>query len=324
MVSWGIMATGKIAHQFADTLRDMREETQLYAVSSRSSDAAEQFAQEYRKDFPALKAYTHQQLLQDPDVQAVYVCSPNACHYEDVKRCLLARKHVLCEKPFTCSEREAHELTELAAKQQVFLMEGMWIAHLPLIRKVQSFISSGLLGDIYRISADYGFISSGIRLERKLSSSLGGGALMDVGIYTLAFPYLCLKKLPISYHSTAIFNDGGTDDRSFSLLHYDDGCCAMVSSAIGVVIPQHGTMCGSNATIFFPDFQEAQQMELKFNDGQVQHFSEPFASTGFEYQIRECGRCIESNLLQSEYWNWNDTLALQHQMEEIRHCWQVL
>lgn len=322
MISWCIMATGKIAHQFADTLRDMGGEAQFYAVSSRSRKAAEQFAGEYHIAFPDLKAYTHQEMLADPAVQAVYVCSPNVCHYEDVKRCLLAGKHVLCEKPFTCSEREACELTELAAKQQVFLMEGMWIAHLPLIQKMQSMIAEGLLGDIRRISADYGFISSGIRWERKLSAALGGGALMDVGVYTLAFPYLCLKKLPVSYTSTAVFNDGGTDDRSFSLLHYGDGCCAMVSSAIGTVIPQYGTVCGSEGTIFFPDFQEAQQMDWTANDGQSQHYSKPFASTGFEYQIRECERCIENGQLQSEHWNWADTLALQHQMDEIRRCWK--
>lgn len=323
MFQWGIMATGKIARQFADTLPAVGGAT-LGAVGSRSSEGAEAFKAEYAGRFPGLRAYgSYEELVRDPQIAAVYVCTPNALHPASVRLCLEAGKHVLCEKPFAPTAAEAEELVRLARQKGLFLMEGMWIAQLPLIQKMRQLLAGGALGQLRHLRAEYGFIGSGVRLERKLSSQLAGGALMDVGCYTLAFARLALGGEPCGMQSLARLGETGTDLYSASILDYGQGRTALLTSTIGAVIPTEGYLCGTGGSLWLPNFQAAQKLVYRPQDGPEQVFEEPFASSGFEYEIRDAMECIAAGRTQSEYWSWADTLAIARQIDALHALWAL-
>lgn len=321
MFQWGIMATGKIAHQFADTLPAV-EGAVLGAVGSRSREGAEGFAAEYAQTFPGLRAYgSYEELVKDPQISAVYVCTPNAMHPASVRLCLEAGKHVLCEKPFAPTAAEAAELFSLARSKGLLLMEGMWIAQLPLIQKMRELVAGGALGRLRHLRAEYGFVGSGVRLERKLSRSLAGGALMDVGCYTLAFARLALAAEPQRIESIARMGEGGTDIYSASLLDYGEGRTALLTSTIGAVIPTEGYLCGDGGSLYLPNFQAAQKLIYRPQNGAEQVFSEPFVSSGFEYEIRDAMECIAAGRTESRFWGREDTLAIARQIEQLHAAW---
>ena len=217
-MKWGILATGNIAGKFAGTIKAMADEGEvLSAVGSRSLEKAEAFAEAH--GIPS--AYgSYEALAADPEVEAVYVATPNNMHYENVRMCLEAGKHVLCEKPFTTSAREARELYALAAKKGLFVMEGLWILFLPAYRKLRELVREGAVGTVRYARAEYGFVAKGARRERKFRAELGGGALLDVGIYTLAFLHAVMgeeyRKITTDLH----LNEWGTDDFSSVQLEY--------------------------------------------------------------------------------------------------------
>ena len=184
-MKWGILATGTIAKKFASTVEQMGAEgEQLVAVGSRHLESAQAFAQQY--GIP--RCYdSYEALAADPEVEAIYVATPNTLHYENCKLCLEQGKHVLCEKPFTISPEQAQQLYRLAEEKHLFLMEAFWIWLLPLYDRLRQILAAGTIGELKQITCQYGFAVSGARKDRKFDSGLGGGALLDIGIYNLGF-----------------------------------------------------------------------------------------------------------------------------------------
>lgn len=323
MFQWGIMATGKIAHQFADTLQAV-EGAALAAVASRSPQGAEAFRAEYAEQYPNLRAYgSYEEFVRDPQIDAIYVCTPNALHPACVRLCLEAGKPVLCEKPFAPTAAEAQTLFDLAEQKGLFLMEGMWIAQLPLIQKMRELLAGGALGKLCHLRAEYGFVGSGIRLQRKLSAELAGGAMMDVGCYTLAFARLAFGAGPCGMQSIARLGEGGTDVYSASILDYGEGRTAQLTSAIGVVLPVEGYLCGDKGSILLPHFQQAQKLIFRPYDGPEQVFEAPFRSSGFEYEIGDAMACIAAGRTESSFWGREDTLAIARQIDELHGMWGI-
>ena len=317
MLRWGILSTGTIAVKFANTLTQMKDEAILAAVASRTIEKAETFA----KAHSIPKAYgSYEELLRDPDVDVVYIATPNHLHYENIRECILHHKHVLCEKPMTTDARQAEELFTLAGKEGVFLMEGMWISHLPLLKKLKELLASELIGEVKHLRADYGFVSKGARRTRKFESSLGGGALLDVGVYNLAFAHMVLGD-PLSFQSKVTFSEFGTDDFSAILLEYPDGKTAAITTAIGIAMPTEGVIYGEKGRIFFPNYQHAQSLTVEIYGEAPYTIDMLFEHTGFEYQIRETDRCVAAGLLTSPYQTAEDTLAVLRTMDAVRESW---
>lgn len=184
-MKWGILATGTIAKKFASTVEQMGAEGErLDAVGSRHLESAQAFAQQY--GIP--RCYdSYEALAADPEVEAIYIATPNTLHYENCKLCLEKGKHVLCEKPFTISPEQAQQLYRLAEEKHLFLMEAFWIWLLPLYDRLREILAAGTIGELKQITCQYGFVASGARKDRKFDSGLGGGALLDIGIYNLGF-----------------------------------------------------------------------------------------------------------------------------------------
>lgn len=316
---WGILATGTIARKFADTVRAMEKEGEvLEAAASRRIEAAQAFADE----FGAKKAYgSYDELLRDPEVEAVYIATPNNLHYENARDCLEAGKHVLCEKPFTTSAEQAEALYALAEQKGLFVMEAFWVRFLPVLQKMQEIIASGEIGEVVHARSDYGFIAKGARKDRKFNSDLGGGALLDIGIYNLGFMHMVMGEAPVSFSSRVHINEYGTDDFSNILLEYPGQRTADITTAIGMDIPREAAIFGTKGSITLPDFQKAERMTVRLYEGDSYNVEIPFEVNGFEYQIREASRCVAEKLSTSKILKAEDSLTILKLMDDIRESW---
>lgn len=324
-MKWGILATGTIAAKFADTVNQMEaggEEHSLRACGSRSLERAEAFAGRFH--IPA--AYdSYEALVQDDEVEAVYIATPNHLHYENCRLCLEQGKHVLCEKPFTINEAQARELFELAEEKGLFIMEAFWIRHLPALKKLQALIKEGAIGEVSFARSDYGFVAAGARKDRKFDSGLGGGALLDIGVYNLGFMHMVMgDEAPEHFTSAFHINEYGTDDYSSILLSYPGGRTACVTASIGTVMPREAVIYGSKGRIRLEDFQHAERLVLEPSEGEPEIFELPFDINGFEYQIRETARCAALGMTSSDVLKKEDTLTILKLMDEIRQSWGLV
>ena len=318
-MKWGILAPGTIAAKFAATVRAMESSGEyITAAASRTLAKAESFAAEY--GIPS--AYgSYEELVRDPDVEAVYIASPNSLHYEHAMLCLNHGKHVLCEKPFALNAEEAAELYRAAEEKGLFIMEAFWIRFLPLYETLRELIASKRYGELRYAHVSYGFIAKGARRERKFRADLGGGTLLDIGIYNLGFLYMIMGGLPESFTTEAVMNEFGTDSFSTVQMRFPNGKTAHSAQAIGIVMDRLAVLSFDEAQIILPDFQNAQEMTVKPVNGETYKVSCPFEVNGFEYEIREVSRCVSEGKTSSSRFTPDDSIAVIHLMDEIRKRW---
>lgn len=310
-MKWGIMATGTIARKFAQTVSQMEDQT-LAAVGSRRADSARSFAQ----SFGIPRAHdSYEALAADPEVEAVYIATPNTLHYDNCVLCLDQGKHVLCEKPFTIDPDQAEALYRMAASRGLFIMEGLWTRMLPAYARLRALIRDGAIGTLTRVTCQYGFVAEGARRDRKFNSRLGGGALLDIGIYNLGFLQLVTGAQPTEVATAELrINDYGTDEYSRLVLTYPGGVVAESIQTIGQNLDRTAVIQGTGGTIVLPDFQCAEALIV---NGET--LSLPFEINGFEYEIREADRCIRQGG-QSVYTD-ADSIALSRLLYDIRRQW---
>jgi len=319
-MKWGILATGTIAKKFASTVVQMGAEgEQLAAVGSRHMESARAFAQQY--GIP--RCYdSYEALAADPEVEAIYVATPNTLHYENCRLCLEHGKHVLCEKPFTINEEQAQELYQLAEEKHLFIMEAFWIWLLPLYDRLRAILAAGTIGEVKNITCQYGFVASGARKDRKFNSGLGGGALLDIGIYNLGFLRIITGEQPEKVETEKVhINEYGTDDYSRLLLTYSGGCTAESVQTIGEDLVRNARIVGTKGSVFLPDFQHAESMTLEVEGREPENIECPVDINGFEYEIREASRCVKEGRSASSRYTPQDSLALTRLMYDIRMGW---
>lgn len=320
-MKWGILATGTIAAKFAKTINAMQAEgEELIAVGSRNAEKARDFAAVH--GIPG--AYgSYEELAADPEVEAVYIATPNNMHYANALLCLNAGKNVLCEKPFTTSAADAANLYRIAEEKGLFIMEAFWIRFLPLYEKLLEVIRSGEYGRLRHARCDYGFIAKGARRERKFRSELGGGALLDIGIYNLGFLRMVMGADPEVFTSEVHFNEFGTDDFSVLQLRYPDGKTAHSLQAIGMQIDRQAALYFDRASIYLPDFQGAYSMTILPVDGEPVTIECPPDVNGFEYEIREASRCVREGRAHSVIFRPEDSIAVLQLLDDVRESWNM-
>lgn len=318
-MNWGIIATGTIADKFARTIKAMESEGErLVAVGSRDKAKAEAFAAKYGIE----KAYgTYEELAADKDVEAVYIATPNNMHFDNAMMCLAAGKHVLCEKPFTTSAKQAETLHRIAESKGLFVMEAFWIRFLPLYDELLNMIKTKQLGELRHARSDYGFIATGDRRTRKFLPELGGGALLDIGIYNLGFLRMVMGSDPESFTSEVRMSEFGTDEFSVIQLRYPGGRTAQCLQTIGLQIERRAALYFEKGTIYLPDFQGAYSMMVKPLDGEPYERACAPEINGFEYQVREASKCIKAGKTHSDIFTHEDSIATIRLMDEIRKSW---
>jgi len=243
-VRWGILGTGAVAEYFAQGLRVVAD-TEVLAVASRTLAGAQSFSQ--RLSVP--RAYgSYEDLVEDRDVDVVYVATPPHVHRDHCVLCLEAGKPVLCEKPFTINADEAREVIALARKKQLFCMEAMWMRFIPLIQKTQEIIQAGDIGEVRMFTADFGFLNDFGEGHRFFDPDLGGGALLDLGVYPLSLAYMLLGE-PSNIVSQASLTESGVDEQSTIVLKYSDKCLATIHATVGCNTPTEALIVGTKGQV---------------------------------------------------------------------------
>ncbi|MFB1049954.1 Gfo/Idh/MocA family protein [Paraliobacillus sp. JSM ZJ581] len=315
-LKWGILATGDIAAAFASDLA-YTDNGECYAVGSRKINSAQKFADKYG----ATKAYgTYEALVADPNVDIIYVATPHPYHKENVLTSLRAGKAVLCEKPFTVNANELDELITYAKEKKLFLMEAMWTRFLPAIRQVRKWIKSNAIGEIRLVKADFGFRAPWLPEWRLLNPNLGGGALLDAGIYPVSFASMIFGANPEKVVSTAHIGETGVDEQFSILLSYSDGKVASLNGAIRVGLKNEATIHGTKGYIQIPSFHNAREASLHVAET-VQTFKDNRESLGFRFEAEEAGRLIQNNQLESDIMSLDESAAIMKLMDNIRAQW---
>ncbi len=320
-IRWGIIGTGSIATTFASALTSM-DDSSLDGVASRNDNRAKEFA----KRFNIAKSYgDYVELVSDPDIDVIYIAVPHTEHKRIAKLCIMNNKAVLCEKPFTINSRDTEELISLAKKHDVFLMEAMWTKFLPANLRVKQWIKEGGIGKILHIKATFGFYADYDPNSRLYNLSLGGGALLDVGVYPISYTSFLLNKTPDRIVSSAVIGKSGVDEQNVVVLQYKEGVLADLSSSISAVTGHDALIVGEKGIIKVEKFWMADTARLYDNKLKcLDEFNEPFRANGYEYEAAEVNRCLREGLKMSPLNPLSDTLTNMRIMDEIRRQWGLI
>jgi dihydrodiol dehydrogenase / D-xylose 1-dehydrogenase (NADP) len=317
---WGILATGSIAHKFATGLTAL-DDAEAIAVGSRSIEGANKFGDEF--NIPK-RHDSYEALAADPDVDAIYIATPHSFHKENMLLCLDNGKAVLCEKPFTINAREAGEAIDFARARGVFLMEAMWTRYLPLMVEVRRMVAEGMIGDLRMITGDFGY-RAGFNAERRtFNPALGGGALLDVGIYPLSLASMLLGK-PDRIASMAELGETGVDEQSAMILGYEGGQLAVLHSAVRTSSPHDAVIMGTDGLIrIHPPFWVPTTMTLQRSGKDPEEIVIPFEGNGYNYEADEVHRCLKAGKLESDVMPLDETLSLMETMDDLRAQWGMV
>ena len=311
---WGILGPGRIAYNFADAI-GVIPGAQVYAVGSRSLERAKSFAQKYG----APKAYNlYEALVNDPDVDAVYIATPHRFHFENAMLCLNAGKPVLCEKPLTVNAAQARTLIETARVRNLFLMEGLWSRYFPLYQQVRQWVEAGEIGTIKLVTSTFGSNVPRILEDRMLNHELAGGALLDMGVYNVAISQWVYRKNPASFTAYSYLGETHVDELTSVSLVYDDGAVSQFTCNMLVQSANDMFIYGTKGHIHVHPPLWASTRATLVTQGQELTISRPFRSSGFEYEIEDAMRCIRAGLLESPSMSHADTLANMTLMDQIR------
>jgi predicted dehydrogenase len=314
-IRWGILATGGIAHAFARDLA-LLPDASIAAVGSRTAASAEAFGAEF--DVPNRHA-SYEALVNDPDVDAVYVSTPHPGHHDAALLAIEAGKAVLVEKPFAMDLAEATSMVAAARSAGTFLMEAMWTRFLPHIARVREILAAGTLGDVRYVTAEHGQWFAEDPEFRLFAPSLGGGALLDLGIYPISFAHFALgSPARITAVSDPAFT--GVDATTSAILQYDGGAHAVVTTSLAAQSNNPAAIYGTQARLEIDGwFYRPTTFTVTTRDEEVlERYDVPDPGQGLRHQAAEVGRCLRAGLPESPLLPLDETLAIMATMDEIR------
>ncbi|UGQ46038.1 Gfo/Idh/MocA family protein [Massilia endophytica] len=314
MIRWGILGTGKIAKALATALKEVPD-AELAAVASRTVESATAFG----KEFGAKRCHgSYQALADDPDVDVIYIATPHSMHHENALMCLHGGKALLVEKAFTINRREAEEVFALAREKNLFVMEAMWTRFQPLVQEVRRIADSGEIGTPSNVQADFGFKAEAGPENRLFNPELGGGSLLDIGIYPLSIASYVLGDIAAVQALGELGPTGVDVQASFVLRHVNGGMSACASS-LRASTPTEFTICGDKGFIRLGGrFHSTEDITVELRNGTRRHLHVPRTGAGYSYEVLEVNRCLREGLLESHVMPWGETLALMGVMDEIR------
>jgi dihydrodiol dehydrogenase / D-xylose 1-dehydrogenase (NADP) len=316
-IRWGILGAGNIARKFATGLKVVTG-SELLTVSSRSIGRACGFAKEY--GIP--KTYgSYEEMIKDPEVDVVYIATPHTFHKPHTLLCLNHGKAVLCEKPFAVNVKEAKEMVECAERNKAFLMEAMWTRYLPIMYKVREWVSSEAIGEVRLMTADFGFRTSINAEGRLFDLELGGGALLDVGVYVVNLASMIFGGTPNRITGMAHIGETGVDEQSAMILGYKNGELAVLHTAIRTNTHHEARIIGTKGSIVIPNFWRASSATLQVDGKEKEIIEIPFDGNGYCYEAREVEHCLREGKLQSDLMTWDESISVLKTMDELRKQW---
>ena len=293
--NWGIIGPGRIAHKFAKDL-NLLPQANLWAVASRSEERARDFALQYG----ANHYYgNYEDIINCPDLDVVYIATPHTGHCASTILCLNADIPVLCEKPFAMNSSEVKQMVDLARQREVFLMEAIWTRFLPTIEKALELIAAGEIGEVQSVKADFGFKAQFDPGSRLFNPDLGGGSLLDIGIYPVFLALLLFGK-PDETQALAQIGSTGVDEEIGMLFRYESGQMAHLHSTIKTNTKTEAFIYGDEGVIQIETRWHApSSLSLwRFGD-RPKTFSFDYRGLGYEYEAEEVMKCLEMDLKES-------------------------
>jgi predicted dehydrogenase len=312
-LGWGLIGTGGIARTFAADLA-FTESGRAVAVGSRHIDSANRFADRF--DIPNRHA-SYEALVADPDVNVVYVATPHPMHYANALLALRAGKPVLVEKAFTMNAAEAEELVATARSEGLFLMEAMWTRFLPHIVEIRRLLTEGALGEIVTVSADHGQWFAEDPEFRLFAPELGGGALLDLGVYPVSFASMVLGE-PDRIATLIDPAFTGVDGQTSMLFGYASGAQAVLTCTLFAKSPTRGAIVGTDARIEIDgDFYAPTSFELISRTGERTRLEEPREGAGLWHEAEEVARCLREGLLESPLMPLDESVEIMRTMDAV-------
>lgn len=317
--TWGFVGAGKMAQNMARDLQ-FSERSKITAVASKTSRSADAFA----KQFSAGNVYGDvSELVRDPDIDIIYISTPNNLHHPHAKAAIQAGKAVLLEKPFTLNAAQTKELVQLANQNGVFLMEAMWIRYLPVIEKLKELLAQKVIGNIQFLKTGFHVHLDFPPEHRTYNLALGGGALLDLGIYPISFASLIYKTQPGELVSVAKIGETGVDEHFGAVFHYPGGEMAMVSAAADGDHYQDIMIYGDRGHIKIDAHRSWKYSRMTIHPlGQPEQVHEyPYLGTGYSYQAEEVIDCLEKGDLESPAMPLKETVEIMETLDQLRSQW---
>ncbi|MDR1231964.1 MAG: Gfo/Idh/MocA family oxidoreductase [Spirochaetaceae bacterium] len=314
-INWAVAGTGGITNAFVRGLK-VAEGANILAVASRSKDNAERFAAKYG----AQRAYAgFDAMLDDRDVDIVYLGVPHSAHKELALKAFQAGKAVLCEKPAAINAAELAQMIEYARKYHVFFMEAMWSRFVPPVHKAREWIADGLIGEARMVQGNFGFKADVPPGNRLRNISLGGGALLDAGVYPISFASMVFGgKRPRKISGTMTLGETGVDEESAALIEWGARQTAFVSSAISLSTVNDLWIYGTEGSVHLPSFVFCRSANLALPGRPPYHWEGDFRGNGYNYEAEAVMDCLREGREECDVMPLDESLVIAEIMDEIR------
>lgn len=312
----GILSTGNIATTMAGTVKQMKE-ARVCAVASRNLEKAEKFAERF--EIP--KAYgSYEELAKDEELDVVYVATPMSEHYENVKMLLNHGRNVLCEKSFALNEKQAEEMIHLAEEKGLLLTEAIWVRYMPMWKTLRQVLDCGMIGEPMTATANLCYLID--QVPRLMELKLGGGALLDVGVYVLNFASLVFGNEIESITAKALMTEGGVDAQNSITLTYPGQKMAVLNSSLRVISDRKGVIYGTKGYVIVENINNFESIAVYNRDReQVAFYEQPSQISGYEYEVLACKEALEKGWKECPDMPYAETLRIMAQMDAIREGW---
>lgn len=313
--NWAILGCGHIAKKFISDLK-LLPNANLYATASRNI----QNANDYKNKFGFEVAYgNYTEMVNDPKVDAVYIATPHSHHREHAILCLNHKKAVLCEKAFAINKNEAEEMIACAKENNTFLMEAFWTMFQPSFKKAMEILKSGELGKLQIVRSDFAFNAPVIEEKRLYNINLGGGSLLDIGLYPVFAALTALGK-PKTVKTFAHFSATGVEESISMIFKYDGGEMANLTSSFASYSPtQTEYWCEKGHMVLNPRWYMPTKITLVKHGQEPQYFhSEHYEGTGYQYEAAHVMKCLDEGKIESNIMTWQTTLDLMETLDRIR------
>ncbi|MCM1299688.1 MAG: Gfo/Idh/MocA family oxidoreductase [Firmicutes bacterium] len=313
----GILGAGNIARKMAETVSRM-ENADLYGIASRSFDKAKAFAEEF--NIPNCFG-SYEELAKDGNVDLVYIATPHSRHYEDCMLCLENRRNVLCEKAFTVNAKQADEVLNYARRRGLFISEAMWTRFMPMRSVLDGIVGSGEIGEISALTANLGYELS--HVERLQKPELAGGALLDLGVYTINFALMAFGNNISDIRSSCVKNGYGVDKTNSIIITFADGKTALLHSNAAAATDRLGIIYGTEGRIEFYNINNCEGIKVIPAEGAVTEYKTPAQITGYEYEVEASLKAIGEGKTETPFMPHSETLRVMEIMDSLRKEWGV-
>ena len=317
-VNIGFIGAGSIAEKMAKTIAKIKD-VESYAVSARDIKRSKAFAKKYGfKKFYG----SYEDMVKDENVDLVYIATPHSHHYEHIKLCLNNNKNVLCEKAFTVNTKQARDVIVLAKKKKLLLAEAIWTRYMPSRDIINQTIKSGIIGKVTSLTANLGYVIN--KKERLIEPELAGGALLDVGVYTINFALMVFGNKIKKIDSTCVKTKKGVDEQNSITLTFDDGKMAVLNSTMSALTNREGVINGDKGYIVVKNINNPESITVYSLDRKVvKTIKVPKQISGYEYEVISCADAIRNKKLECKEMTHEDIIRVMNIMDTLRRSWKI-